>query len=123
MSTPTNGFYWLIKRGETGTVRTGTLYENGVAFDLTGIDSLLFYATRIDDGHPTIDGAACVPDVDQTANPGKFSYTFDVTTADILASDYNIEFKATDGLTVSIWPKTIDDDQKYGTLRVLDALG
>ena len=78
----TAGFYWTIRQGDVGAVRTGTLYDADGPFEITGTLTLTARRRLTGEAAVIVDDA-CTPDPDQNANPGKFTYTFDATTANI----------------------------------------
>lgn len=113
-----SGYYWTYKRGSVGKALTGNLRDGNGAFEITG--SLTVTAKK---GTTTaIDGAACVPDPDQDANKGDFSFVLDGATANIPAGTYNIEFTHSDGGDVSKWPDDANSAKQYGKLVVVESL-
>lgn len=89
---------FVMTRGETGKVlwfKLEPTNNEGVpeAVDLTGW-TVTIRVTRNDT--VLINDAACVPDPDQTANPGEGTFTFNQAQADLPKDNYLGRIKAED---------------------------
>lgn len=89
---------YLVK-DDNGIVATGTLYDNGVARNLTG--ATLSVVLKVGTVSHTITGTA---DADQTNNRGRFTATF--TSAHLAASAERAELEVhvTEGSNIITYP-------------------
>jgi hypothetical protein len=113
---------WVIKHGEKGTERTGTLFANGVPIDLTN-KTVTMNARKDADSARVIEDAEIVPDTDQEANPGKISWTVleahsDPEAIPASSDGYLIEFKLVEQDVVDYVPKRHSELSTYGRLIV-----
>jgi hypothetical protein len=115
---------WVISRGETGAVRTGTLYESNasgeaVPVDLSQYDSVYVVAKRSETSDAVIDAAVTI-DADQVTNKGEFSYTFTADDAAIPVSTagYLLNFRCMDGTNPTYFPLDRQSARSYGRLIV-----
>lgn len=115
-----NEITWVVKKGATGTVRTGTLTNSSGAIDLTN-KTVTMNVRATEDGPKLIDNASVTKTTPQTAGGISYSFTADNLTA-LSVGEYLLEFKLVEGATVDFVPTDDDADLTYGRLVVQKSL-
>lgn len=118
------GMYWRFKQGEVGKILEGVLSDEDGPVNLAGWTVTVTASSTVG-GDPVIEDASVTPDPDQSANPGKFTFTLDSTTANIAPNEsgYFLEFSGTGpGGAVTKFPNRKSLDQSYARLVVRKSL-
>lgn len=97
---------WVIFRGQTGAVRYGRAKDGDGYVDLSQYDSVSFVAHSSLTSNPVINDAITV--IGDQSDPnvkGKFSYTFDNTTANVPSRKYDFcSIKCMNGTDPTYFP-------------------
>lgn len=111
---------FTMTRGETGKVlwfKLEPTNAEGVA-EAVDISDWVVTLTVSKNGTNYIDDALCVADLDQVANIGEGTFTFDETQADLVAGEYRLRIKGIDtGANIYYFPTL--PNRTYGMLKVL----
>ena len=117
---------WVIKNGENGTERTGTLFANGVPIDLTNKTVTMNVRVK-----PTLrkilSDIPITPDSDQSANTGRITWLVlaahtDPETIPAKRDGYLIEFKLVEQSVIDYVPRREELSKTYGLLIVQENL-
>ena len=109
---------WVIDRGETGAIRTGTLSDSAGTVDLSQFDSVNVVAKKTVSSDPIIDSPVTI-DPDQVANEGDFSFEFSEVDADHPDGTYKLAFRCDKAGQGSKWfPLNAMDEQTWGKLII-----
>ena len=116
---------WVIAKGQVGAVRYGRASDADGYVDLSQFDSVHFIAHSRLSSNPVInDEVTVIGDQSDPNVKGKFSYTFDVTTANVPARQYNYcALKCMDGTVPTYFPLDSNSDRSYFKLTVQDSVG
>jgi len=116
-----NNTVFEMKTGQTAAVLDVVLSDADGPVDLSDFDWVKLTVRR-PPGAAVIDAEEMTADADQSANPGRATFAFTDSFADITPGTYDIEIKAQDGSgKIHYFP--VSETEPYGKLVVLDVLG
>lgn len=116
---------WVIAKGQVGAVRYGRARDADGYVDLSQFDSVHFIAHANLNSNPVInDEVTVIGDQSDPDVKGRFSYTFDMTTANVPVRKYDYcALKCMDGSNPTYFPLDRRGDRTYFKLIVQDPVG
>ena len=118
-------FEWVIARGQVGAIRYGRARDAEGYVDLSVFDTIHFIAHSSLTSNPVINApVSVVGDQNDPAFTGRFSFTFDATTANIAVRKYDYcALKCMEGVNPTYFPLDKSAARSYFKLVVLEPVG